>query len=297
MPEGSQSRSSSRGRAVDSPSTPGGGPIPKTVIEMVDSSSPSHGDVPGTEAHKMRMADAEPDVVLKAPENDDGVAASSNSGHTPGDLPIPSTVISKVDGEPSHGEVPGTDAYAIRQSDAKPDTVEETGDVEGKQMAPLAATSSERLTESGSPTASMSRSNTENDPPWKSPSVRQLEPYSEPSIDTSGNKGQTLGDYNEYEDGDKADDGFGEDFDDFEEGGEEDEFGDFDDGFQSPGVAGSTAEMESTPQILPTATPLFVSSRSYIFNIHTQGRTSERHCVEAQHQLTVTLIAASHELR
>ncbi|KAI9706004.1 MAG: hypothetical protein M1836_005410 [Candelina mexicana] len=258
VPEGSHSRSSSRSRAVDSPSTPGGGPIPKTVVEKVDPSSPSHGDVPGTEAHQLRKADAVPDVVLKAPENDDKVAANLQSGHTRSDLPIPSTVISKVDDKLSDGKVPGTDADSIRQSDAKPDAVEETADVEGKQIASLAATFSERLTESGSPTPSMSRSEIENDPRREIPSVPQLDSPGGSQINYSDATGAGSGDHNKDQDGVRADDGFGEDFDDFEEGGEEDEFGDFDEGFQSPVVvAGSKAGMESTPHTLPTAAPPF----------------------------------------
>jgi hypothetical protein len=48
--------------------TPGGTPIPMTVVEKVDPEEPSHGDIPGTIAHKVRAADAVPDVILKAPQ-------------------------------------------------------------------------------------------------------------------------------------------------------------------------------------------------------------------------------------
>ncbi|KAK5001968.1 hypothetical protein LTR28_012004 [Elasticomyces elasticus] len=68
VPEGKRSRSHSHLGQDDRPSTPGGTPIPKTVVEKVDPDRPSHGDVPGTAAHEMRLADAEPDVILKAPE-------------------------------------------------------------------------------------------------------------------------------------------------------------------------------------------------------------------------------------
>lgn len=37
--------------------------------------------------------------------------------------PVPKTRVEKVDGEPSHGEVPGTDAYRQREGDAVPDEV------------------------------------------------------------------------------------------------------------------------------------------------------------------------------
>lgn len=49
------------------PETPGGSPVPKTVVERVDD-KPAYGEVEGTEAKEMRMADAMPDEVRKAPE-------------------------------------------------------------------------------------------------------------------------------------------------------------------------------------------------------------------------------------
>lgn len=68
VPEGQRSRSASRVSAADLPYTPGGTPVPKTVVEKVDPDTPSHGEVPGTDAYKIRRADAVPDVILKAPE-------------------------------------------------------------------------------------------------------------------------------------------------------------------------------------------------------------------------------------
>jgi hypothetical protein len=41
--------------------------VPKMVVEKIDPTEPAHGDVPGTAAYEMRKADAEPDVILKAP--------------------------------------------------------------------------------------------------------------------------------------------------------------------------------------------------------------------------------------
>lgn len=73
VPVGQRSRGMSRVSEADrpmSPSTPmspGGLPIPKTVVEKVEPDNPSHGEVPGTAAYEMRMADAQPDEVLKSP--------------------------------------------------------------------------------------------------------------------------------------------------------------------------------------------------------------------------------------
>lgn len=68
VPDGQRSRSTSRVSVSDRPLTPGGTPIPKTIVEKIDPDQPSYGDVPGTHAHQQRLADAQPDVVLKAPE-------------------------------------------------------------------------------------------------------------------------------------------------------------------------------------------------------------------------------------
>ena len=76
VPEGMRSRSASRVSVSDRPITPGGTPIPKTVVEKIDPDEPSYGDVPGTPAHQQRLADAAPDEVIKAPEG----TQSSNPG-------------------------------------------------------------------------------------------------------------------------------------------------------------------------------------------------------------------------
>lgn len=75
VPEGQRSRSATRTRALSGlsesdagrPSTPGGSPIPKTVVERVDD-KPAHGEVEGTFAREQRLADAEPDEVRRAPD-------------------------------------------------------------------------------------------------------------------------------------------------------------------------------------------------------------------------------------
>ncbi|KAI9664001.1 MAG: hypothetical protein M1821_007492 [Bathelium mastoideum] len=67
VPEGSRSRSSSRVNPDDKPVSPAS--IPRTVVEKVDD-TPSHGEVPGTYAHELRKADAEPDEIIKSPEKE-----------------------------------------------------------------------------------------------------------------------------------------------------------------------------------------------------------------------------------
>ncbi|PQE27974.1 Phospholipase D nuclease protein [Rutstroemia sp. NJR-2017a WRK4] len=106
------------------PSTTVSPTVPTTRIEKVDD-EPSYGEVPGTDAYKMRAEDAEPDVVAMAPEFHNPTRARRPS--TPGDLPIPTTVVEKIDPDtPSHGEVPGTPAHEKRKADAVPDLVLKT---------------------------------------------------------------------------------------------------------------------------------------------------------------------------
>lgn len=74
VPEGSRSRSATASRSrsashlsTDSrPQTPGGSPIPRTVVERV-SEKPAYGEKEGTLAYEQRKADAQPDEVRQAP--------------------------------------------------------------------------------------------------------------------------------------------------------------------------------------------------------------------------------------
>lgn len=226
-------RSTSSLSMTKSPS-PGGQPIPLTVVEKVDPSSPSHGEVPGTEAHEKRLADAVPDLVIRSGSRSRSSTMRSRSGSTPGDLPIPVTKVEKVDSKPAHGEVPGTKAYEMRRGDAQPDIVEEVEDVPGKDISVSLA--SEPLTGSGSPTVPAPRSPTINHARRKS--------------SAAGKKGApaATADYNEDEDG--SDGGFGDDFDEFEKGEEFDEFGDFDDGFQEAAPPAVQQSIQTSPSFV-----------------------------------------------
>jgi hypothetical protein len=229
----------------ENPSTPGGQPIPITVVERVDDSA-SYGEVPATEAYEKRQADAVPDLVVRTGDRSRSTSTSTRSRaeSTPGDLPIPITKVEKVDSKPSHGEVPGTEAYEMRKGDAQPDVVEEVGDAPGEKDQVSSA--SERLTGSGSPTSPAARS------PHMSHARRKSS--------AAGKKVAPIDDYNEDEDG--SDGGFGDDFDDFEEGEEDAEFGDFDEGFQEAEAAPQPPTIQSLP-----AKPAFVSSNLYYLNL------------------------------
>ena len=179
VPEGSRSRRASS--AISRPLTPGGTPIPRTVVEKVDPASPSHGDIPGTEAFAKRRADATPDLVRKISNDANKSPEYFQSKQTPGNMPIPETKITKVDAEPAYGEEEGTIAQEMRQADATPDTLEIAGDAPGKPRS-QALNSGGPLTGSGSPTSNLNRSEHRSHGRRKSTLTGDAEPADEDDI-------------------------------------------------------------------------------------------------------------------
>lgn len=112
-------------------------PIPKTRVERVDD-VPTHGEVPGTTAYKLRTKDAVPDEVEVVPDGQRSRASSrlrpEDRPSTPGGTPIPRIVAEKINpDEPAYGDVPGTAAYEMRKADAKPDEIVRSPDVASVQ--------------------------------------------------------------------------------------------------------------------------------------------------------------------
>lgn len=137
VPEGSRSRDPSPAGSHGRPFTPGGSPIPRTVVEKVDPESPSHGEVPGTEAYEKRQADAVPDVVTKASDDLDSVLpppatdreSPDSSASNASNQSIPETRLSRVDTISAEDELPPRPrAHQRSPSDAMPDTVETISD-------------------------------------------------------------------------------------------------------------------------------------------------------------------------
>lgn len=246
IPEGGHGRSASKSRS-SRPGTPGGTPVPKTVVQKVDPTSPSHGDVPGTKAHLKRQADAVPDFVRPIPSGDDAPIDSNDHGASVSpEAPVPTTIITKVDSEPSHGEVPGTEAFDMRKEDAKPDIVEKKGDVAGRSDPfLLVLSSSGPLTESGLPIRSKQKrpksivdtaSPIAADGGFGLMESDESEGGEEEEEKEEAKKG--VGEEADVERHAKSEtmelrkdvggDGFGDDFDEFEAGAVDEDFGDFD---------------------------------------------------------------------
>lgn len=158
--------------ASDGPD-PGKLQIPKTVVEKVEPESPSYGEVPGTAAHEMRKADAEPDEVLKAPDATRAKLEGQSQDHSQSGSPTSS---------PSRPVPTGEEHIAV--------------------SGYTSSTRSEELAEGFE------------------------EKTAEPENELNGEDQMKRG--AEETSSETAAEGFGDDFDDFEEGGEDDEFGAFD---------------------------------------------------------------------
>lgn len=254
--EGRNPRASSHAHSASNSSN---SPVPTTRVERVDD-EPAHGEVPNTEAYAKRMADAVPDEVEIVPE---GMRSRSASRLNPEDRPptpvsVPKMVVEKIDPEtPAYGDVPGTEAFEKRKMDAKPDEIIKSpetrttnpwnGESSLDFLCHFADVSRTPVDKGYVPTESS-----------RSPSPVEL---------TTAEQTQAKNDWDQgREDGEGDEDGFGDDFDDFEEGGgdgnNDDDFGDFDDGFASappPGGADGFAAAEVPAP--PITQPAFVSSQ------------------------------------
>ncbi|KAE8372752.1 hypothetical protein BDV26DRAFT_273496 [Aspergillus bertholletiae] len=264
-------------------------PVPLTRVEKVDD-SPSHGDIPGTRAYELREHDAVPDEIEVIPEGSRS-RSTSTVGRPPRPLtpegsPIPRTIVEKVDADqPTHGEIPGTEAYEKRKADAVPDIVTTASDSDEKPPSPSLELNERGLGEGISidtdvPETVLQRVDTlPNEDTEPGPQAHKRRPSDAlPDVTETVPDGpdalSPLQDspphqsHGEQELPVTADDGANlaaaDDFDDFAEEqdmGEDDfgDFDDFDDGFQEPSTVVAEEEPEvQTPQLhtLPTVPPL-----------------------------------------
>lgn len=100
-------------------------PIPRTRVEKV-SDEPSYGEVPGTDAYRLREGDAEPDEIAVIADGDgadtsDGSTTAHLPGRpsTPGGKPVPTTVLE----ESADGDGAKTPDGKKHEADPVPDLV------------------------------------------------------------------------------------------------------------------------------------------------------------------------------
>ncbi|CAL5870157.1 uncharacterized protein PFLUO_LOCUS4392 [Penicillium psychrofluorescens] len=255
-------------------------PVPRTRVERVDDGA-QHGEVPGTEAYEKRGQDAVPDELEVVPEGLSSRNRSPAGSHdrplTAGDSPIPQTMVEKVDpDEPSYGEVPGTEGYVKRRADAVPDLVTTTSEP-GSHQSPTSP-SHDDTASPPIPETHLSRVDTmptEEEAPSQPQAHHQRAPSDAqpdtvetvPDVLDSAplSTGTTLPSRGRRKSSVRGnavgDDGAADDFDDFVEEQDDmgdDDFGDFDDGFQEPSVAEGniTPQAPRTPPSVPPLTEL-----------------------------------------
>lgn len=275
IPEGSRSRSQS---TADRPQFPEGSPVPRTMVERVDPERPSHGDVPGTDAYEQRKADAVPDLVMTAPEA--GGTPEPNPESNGNSATVPETVVSQVESRPDEGRKSSPHAHRRKTSDAVPDATEMVPDAPGKHfdfpLPPIVWQDvKERLTNSDPESSHVTSSD-------------DLAPI--PGAFSTDEDDNQMMDNNELDDfDDNVDqvtitapgalpkDGGVDDFDDFAEEQEEmgdDDFGDFDDGFQEP--SGEVAEVDAMDQGI--AAPQQPPTPSVVSSVNTNHLHSTCRC-------------------
>ncbi|KAI5295049.1 hypothetical protein KEM52_002511 [Ascosphaera acerosa] len=182
-----RSRSASQdGRAGDStaqlsapprpPSSTSLASVPRTVVEKVDTATPSYGEDPTSPAYKARLADAAPDYIFQS----DGQShvsevltqepESTGEGPTTAPIAVPETRVSRVDTLPTREKT--RILHKRNPSDAEPDVVETASQ-----------TDSGRLTNADSP--SPSRSGTADAQPTFGQLTMPPPPPPAPSADES----------------------------------------------------------------------------------------------------------------
>ncbi|KAL5599759.1 hypothetical protein FOVSG1_007571 [Fusarium oxysporum f. sp. vasinfectum] len=214
-------------------------PIPKTRVEKVDD-QPSHGEVPGTEAYEMRGQDAQPDEIAIAPET----GASQNAPSTP-EIKAPTTIVEEAPGARSRSH--SIQYEERRKADASPDIlVDSDGQVKEIQGESAHVDSN---SDNSRPSPDTTDSKLQEDGPSESP--RAIAASLQDADDDDDD------DDDDTQQDNDGDDGFGDDFDDFEEGNEDDDFDDFEDGFQEAETPAPTATQPPQQSTLPFSIPDF----------------------------------------
>ncbi|KAF9884024.1 hypothetical protein FE257_002362 [Aspergillus nanangensis] len=252
-------------------------PVPLTRVEKVDD-EPSYGEVPGTEAFDKRDQDAVPDEVEVIPEGSRSRSHSVAGQRSPGS-PVPRTMVEKVDmDQASYGDIPGTPGYENRRADAVPDVVIAASNSNTPQILPNTGpqdleSTEENISEIDVPETVLSRVDSlptdhsdtiprahKIHPGDALPDVTETVPdipdptaFPSHTSQNSSTVDVTTGIQEAHDD-----------FDDFaaEQDMGEDDFGDFDDGFQEPSADVSEDEpmtqshistpRHPTPPIVPS---------------------------------------------
>lgn len=109
-------------------------PIPKTVVQKVDPTSPSHGEVPGTAAYSIRKTDAMPDVIVQVTDPEITLPPEAQSENGSPSVPVPEIGIAKLGTLSSRKETVGEGGSNIRGGDGDPHSEEENSEMPSQSI-------------------------------------------------------------------------------------------------------------------------------------------------------------------
>ncbi|KAI9788508.1 MAG: hypothetical protein M1816_006848 [Peltula sp. TS41687] len=252
--------------------------------------SPAKLGVPGTERQldPHEHSDSGPYGFRDADVSSDeevGGESSRRRGSKMSEQGIPTTVVEKVDPfTPSYGEVPGTMAYEMRRADAEPDVVvgsddaalsrSRSGSTPGNLPVPIT-----KVSVVDSPSASGDPSGKKVDERHQGDAepdviVQGTDPQGAPTTRSINPNQSSFDDHSYGEDAeDKSlDMAIGDDFDDFEGGGVDEDFGDFDTGFNDDA---SVADDEGTEHITANPPQSLLAAKAPLLDYSTLAGTDE----------------------
>ncbi|KAI1927275.1 hypothetical protein LOZ58_002229 [Ophidiomyces ophidiicola] len=192
--------------------------IPRTVLEKVDPDDTRYGDEPGTPAYEQRKMDAVPDFVYKAGEFRSDLLQDSPEDSNPADSSVPETKVSRIDSPPQ------------------------------RPLSPASFTAHKRKPSDALP--DVVEIVQDSDEPTLLPEHRASPTQLDLEVEPAGGGAPNGVSENVAH--------FGDEFDDFKEGGddsEHDDFGDFDDGVEEATLDQTRTSFSSTEDTSPLSTP------------------------------------------
>ena len=217
--------------------------------------------MPGTAAYEKREQDALPDEITVVPEGPPGRSQSPAGSVKAGSSPVPQTMDQKIDtASPTHSEATGTEAHEDAVSG--PETSAEGQPIPETKVSQVDTSQPEEELPSRPRAHRRSPSDALPD---------TVETVPDPHLPVDFPAAQKAPPQDDFDD----DQGAGDDFDEFVEEQDDmgdDDFGDFDDGFQEPSADVVDAPPEGSTVQQPHAPPNIV--RASISSLDTSAVTN-----------------------
>ncbi|WKT42856.1 Protein of unknown function DUF5102 [Fusarium oxysporum f. sp. vasinfectum] len=201
-----------------------------------------------TDAEKLELPKGAPvedpgahELAEESESDDQFTDAASGAGSPKISSPIPKTRVEKVDDQPSHGEVPGTEAYEMRGQDAQPDEIAIAPETGASQNAPSTPEIKAPTTIVEEAPGARSRSHS-----IQYEERRKADASPDILVDSDGQVKEIQGESAHVD----SNSGTGE-------GNEDDDFDDFEDGFQEAETPAPTATQPPQQSTLPFSIPDF----------------------------------------